>query len=174
MSIAIEIATEIARLQTAKQDIKTAIENKGVTVPAGTLLSGFAPLIDNITTGEGGNGGEGLQIITGQVPPEILHQGSGFTITGLPSNPIMVYIFHNMSETFDVTQTPTGMLFYVRTEETTMGSNVISACPAYSMSDPIMSHWEYENGSLILGAYDAGVFWALWYEGLPVYYIMVV
>lgn len=172
MSIAIEIATEIARLQTAKQDIKTAIENKGVTVPAGTLLSGFAPLIGNITTG---GGGEGLQIITGQVPPEILHQHSEFTITGLPSNPTMVYIFHNMSGTFDVTMIPTGFLFYIRITETTTGSNVMSACPVFNIADSAMTSWSwYANGSLTLWANDALAFWSVWYDELPVYYVMVV
>lgn len=45
------IATQISRLQSAKADIKTAIENKGVTVPSGTLLDGYAELIDDITGG---------------------------------------------------------------------------------------------------------------------------
>lgn len=45
------IATEISRLQTAKADIKTAIENKGVTVPSSTTLDGYATLIDSISSG---------------------------------------------------------------------------------------------------------------------------
>lgn len=48
------IATEIQRLQTAKADIKTAIEGKGVTVPSTTKLDGYATLIDSIETGGGG------------------------------------------------------------------------------------------------------------------------
>lgn len=47
------IATEISRLQSAKADIKTAIEGKGVTVPSATLLDGYATLIDSIQTGGG-------------------------------------------------------------------------------------------------------------------------
>lgn len=50
------IATEISRLQTAKADIKTAIEGKGVTVPSSTTLSGYATLIDSIQTGGGSTG----------------------------------------------------------------------------------------------------------------------
>lgn len=42
------IGTEITRLQNAKAAIKTAIEGKGVTVAAGTLLDGMAALIDSI------------------------------------------------------------------------------------------------------------------------------
>lgn len=45
------IATEITRLQTAKSNLKTSIENKGVTVPASTLISGYSSLVDQIITG---------------------------------------------------------------------------------------------------------------------------
>ena len=47
------IATEIARFQKAKTDIKSAIENKGVTVGNGTI-STYASKINQITGGEGG------------------------------------------------------------------------------------------------------------------------
>lgn len=43
------IASEIARLQTAKSDLKTAIENKGVTVPSATKLDGYASLVNQIS-----------------------------------------------------------------------------------------------------------------------------
>ena len=45
------IASEITRLQVAKSDLKTSIENKGVTVPASTLISGYSALVDQIITG---------------------------------------------------------------------------------------------------------------------------
>lgn len=45
------IATEITRLQTAKADLKTAIEAKGVTVPSATKLGGYADLVGQISTG---------------------------------------------------------------------------------------------------------------------------
>ena len=48
------IATEISRLQTAKDDIKTAIEGKGVTVPSAATLDGYATLISSIPSGGGG------------------------------------------------------------------------------------------------------------------------
>ena len=47
------IATEITRLQTAKDDLKTAIEAKGVTVSSATKLDGYAALVGQITTGGG-------------------------------------------------------------------------------------------------------------------------
>lgn len=45
------VATEIARLQTAKADIKQSIENKGVTVPSGENISNYSSYIDSITQG---------------------------------------------------------------------------------------------------------------------------
>lgn len=47
------IATEISRLQTAKTNLKTSIENKGVDVPANTKLDGYSALVDAIQTGGG-------------------------------------------------------------------------------------------------------------------------
>ena len=49
------IASEITRLQEAKADIKTAIENKGVTVPAAATLDEYASLVDSISGGGGGD-----------------------------------------------------------------------------------------------------------------------
>lgn len=45
------VQTEITRLSNAKSAIKTAIGNKGVTVPSTTKLDGMATLIDQIPTG---------------------------------------------------------------------------------------------------------------------------
>lgn len=49
------ISDEIARLQQAKADLKTAIEGKGVTVSSSATLDDYADLIDNISTGGGGS-----------------------------------------------------------------------------------------------------------------------
>lgn len=45
------VADEILRLQQAKSDLATSIENKGVTVPAATTLDGYAALVDQIQQG---------------------------------------------------------------------------------------------------------------------------
>ena len=45
------IQTELTRITNAKAAIKTAIEGKGITVPAGTLLDGMAALIESIEAG---------------------------------------------------------------------------------------------------------------------------
>lgn len=75
------IATEITRLQQAKADIKTAIENKGVTVPSSATLDAYDGYIDDIPSG-GGNWetiGRGMVDYTTpfEIPAEILpHFGS--------------------------------------------------------------------------------------------------
>lgn len=47
------IASELTRIQNAKNSISSAITNKGVTVPSGTKLDGMAALIGQIETGGG-------------------------------------------------------------------------------------------------------------------------
>ena len=42
------ISSEITRLQNAKADLKTALENKGVTVPSSATLDDYADLVDSI------------------------------------------------------------------------------------------------------------------------------
>lgn len=54
------ITSEINRLQTAKADLKTAIEDKGVTVPSSTKLDGYADLVDSIEAGGGSSSDEWL------------------------------------------------------------------------------------------------------------------
>lgn len=46
------VASEITRIANAKNDIATAIANKGVTVPNGTKIDGMATLIDSISTSQ--------------------------------------------------------------------------------------------------------------------------
>lgn len=46
------VATEISRLQTAKSDIKTAIEAKGVTVPSSAKIDVYDDYISQISTGK--------------------------------------------------------------------------------------------------------------------------
>lgn len=47
------IAQELTRIQTAKEDIKQAIEDKGVSVPSATTIDGYAALIGQISGGGG-------------------------------------------------------------------------------------------------------------------------
>lgn len=48
------IASEITRLQTAKADLKTAIEGKGVTVSSSAKLDAYPALVESISGGGGG------------------------------------------------------------------------------------------------------------------------
>jgi len=58
------IQTELTRITNAKAAIKTAVEGKGVTVPAGTLLDGMASLIESIEAGGGAS-----NIVSGTFTP---------------------------------------------------------------------------------------------------------
>ena len=90
------VQTEISRLESAKQAIASAIADKGVTVPSGTMLDGMAALIAIIEAGGGGSsdtGGASLSILgTGTC------SGSGtanFTIThGLGVTPKACFVYH--------------------------------------------------------------------------------
>jgi len=46
------VQTELHRIQTAKADLKTAIQAKGVTVPDNTTLDGYGSLVSQISTGD--------------------------------------------------------------------------------------------------------------------------
>lgn len=46
------IATEITRIQTAKSNIKTQIEAKGVTVPSSATIDTYPTYVSQITTGD--------------------------------------------------------------------------------------------------------------------------
>ena len=48
------IATEISRIQSAKADIKTAIEAKGVTVPSSATIDTYSTYVSQISGGGGG------------------------------------------------------------------------------------------------------------------------
>ena len=48
------ITSEITRLQTAKANLKTAIEGKGVTVPSSAKLDAYPALVESIQQGGGG------------------------------------------------------------------------------------------------------------------------
>lgn len=61
------VASEINRLQTAKADLKAAIEGKGVTVPNSTKLDGYAALVDSISGG--GNDDKWYGVFTNNQQP---------------------------------------------------------------------------------------------------------
>lgn len=91
------IQTELNRIETAKEDIKTAINNKGVSVPSGIKIDGLAALINSISSGGGGN--------SGGLPNGVTALDFGtFTIEADSSSDYPVY--HNLG------QAPNFFLFY--------------------------------------------------------------
>ena len=83
------IQTELTRITNAKAAIKTAIEGKGVTVPAGTLLDGMASLIESIEAG-GGSGGKAYKIVSGYLSSTRMDTDGSFTLThNLGCTPIL-------------------------------------------------------------------------------------
>ena len=85
------IASEISRLQTAKADLKTAIEGKGVTVPNSTKLDGYADLVDSIETGGGGGSAESKSVVFIDYDGTIVQSYTPTefaALSALPSNPV--------------------------------------------------------------------------------------
>lgn len=89
------IASEISRLQTAKADIKTAIEAKGVTVPSNATLDTYDTYVAQISGGGGNNDADWLtrSITSINIPSNITTIGSyalaycqGLTSVTIPSN----------------------------------------------------------------------------------------
>lgn len=79
------IASEISRLQTAKADLKTAIENKGVTVDSSATLDDYAALVESISGGGGDPDVEGINLdLTGMGTsydnPYIIHITKRWTL----------------------------------------------------------------------------------------------
>ena len=83
------IQTELTRITNAKAAIKTAIEGKGVTVPAGTLLDSMAALIESI---EAGGGGGDLEVSCGIITPAAAMESISWN-HGLSKPPDFVLIF---------------------------------------------------------------------------------
>ena len=91
------IQTELTRITNAKTAIKTAIEGKGVTVPAGTLLDGMASLIESIEAGGGG-----FQVALGTFTPaetEMLNTAKPVPIEHNAGFTPDVFIFYRASST---------------------------------------------------------------------------
>lgn len=101
------IQTELARITNAKAAIKTAIEGKGVTVPAGTLLDGMAALIESI---EAGGGGEYI-VEEGQFVPTANIRDYGSIEHSLGVAPFFYVIFLSESSSMNINvSTNTNML----------------------------------------------------------------
>lgn len=63
------VASEITRLQTAKADLKTAIEGKGVTVSSSAKLDAYPALVESIQQGGGGDDDNWYGVYTNNQQP---------------------------------------------------------------------------------------------------------
>ena len=94
------IQTELTRITNAKAAIKAAVEGKGVTVPAGTLLDGMAALIESIEAGGGEETLFGTYFETGSIIPAsditadytIQFQRSFSAIEGNDNDPRYIFV----------------------------------------------------------------------------------
>lgn len=77
------IASELTRIQTAKADIKTAIEAKGVTVPSSATIDTYDDYITSIPSGGGGSSAD-TEALKGMIQRNItsLVIPSGVTVIG--------------------------------------------------------------------------------------------
>ena len=129
------IQTELTRITNAKAAIKTAVEGKGVTVPAGTLLDGMAALIESIEAGGGSGGynfdGDPRWISSGEFTP-------ANTITVDNLDPILFtpsVMSGNITDAtrgrfffmFDATKTPSYGDSYTETMDSTPTYSVVTA-----------------------------------------------
>lgn len=88
------IASEISRLQTAKADLKTAIEGKGVTVPSSTKLDGYADLVGSIE--QGGGGGSVIKFVEIDLSGESTSSSNPYVIDVTDDD-----IIYSLLETYD-------------------------------------------------------------------------
>ena len=114
------IQTELTRITNAKAAIKTAIEGKGVTVPAGTLLDGMASLIESIEAGGGGMKVEVLSITPANDMPAGEYEIGETTIT----NPHFCVCFDGTQPASKNTDTKkySGLMTYVGCDATLWGN----------------------------------------------------
>lgn len=114
------IQTELTRITNAKAAIKTAIEGKGVTVPAGTLLDGMAALIESIEASGGGMKVEVFSITPANDMPAGEYEIGETTIT----NPHFCVCFDGTQPASNNTDTRKydGLMSYVGCDATLWGN----------------------------------------------------
>lgn len=125
------IATEITRLQTAKADLKTSIEGKGVTVPSATKIDGYADLVGSIPSGGGGYTVE--EIFQGDEPSGVVSFVAtknllGYAISGrrnLTELTIDLSGDYNLSGRYAITENSALQKLVLQYSETTEASSIL-------------------------------------------------
>lgn len=134
------IASEISRLSSAKSSIKTAIENKGVTVPSATTLDGYAALINNITT---------ARIGTATVTPSSNSASISFSVSG---EPLMFAVHSNADVSLNTTRSFTSIVYDGTNTIAVWGYRSGSSATAYRGAAPTYVTFAYSNGTLTVSS----------------------
>ena len=139
------IATEIQRLQTAKANIKTAIENKGVTVGDGTIDT-YADKINEISSGGSGDYEQGFEDGKNSVVQlDRYLKTAQFTSLNMFGKSEAVFNFDNIVNSL-------GNLFYCDTEEkrNTTVEHLTINCPTLitSISQMLYCDFPYTDVTL--------------------------
>jgi hypothetical protein len=136
------VKTEINRIKTAKTNIKTAIENKGVTVPSGTKLEGMASLINNISSGVGLN----FEIVGGTTTPNNPKENTIWINT---NTPITNWFFvKDISEMDEYLSYDTGDVFIQIGETSNVKFCALDTYPNILMVYPIFAK-QYVSGKWV-------------------------
>ena len=138
------IQTELTRITNAKAAIKTAVEGKGVTVPAGTLLDGMAALIESIEAGGNVKIGNFSTFNYGSF--QLAEDVSTYTIDlgykGSGLNPVVEQFFlsRDMTSTFSGTETTNSLVIAASLENVTSATSAgsgVSVARYYNSSGRI-------------------------------------
>lgn len=99
------ISSDLTRIQNAKSSLATSITNKGVTVPPGTKIDGFAALVDQIS----GGGGSGYVTETGTWTPSVDTDRGTIQFANTHTKPPAFYIIMDSTENLTI---PSSTILY--------------------------------------------------------------
>lgn len=153
------IASEIQRISGCREDIKTAIAAKGVTVPETATLSSCPDLIGSIQTGGGGGN---YMYDASVVAPFTGYKTASFTATQIP---VSAGDWNNVSFTFDSSSSDYRNLILTYT----MPVSALICADSIPMSS--LFHFEFDTapGRVRLGSITARSYYNGYEEQQPFY-----
>jgi len=140
------IASEISRLTSAKSSIKTAIQNKGVTVPDATTLDGYSALIDQI-------GSSAYYVGTETTSPSA--NSASITFSSMLGNPKCFFVITTTQITLGTTRYVTAVSYDGSTHNGTLGYRSGSTGYEYVLGNSYISH-SYSGGNLTVTISQSG------------------
>ena len=144
-----QINAELPRIQSAKDDLITRLESKGVTVPSGAKIDELPPLVDNIAGNSSSIQVEKIVGITsdanGSISPSVISHDAGFD--GMES--VLLYF----EDTIDAAKIKKGekVLGVTGTYEASGGASVETCTVEVTSFKGIeaYAYTAYENGEII-------------------------